>query len=160
MRRARLFSALSILTFFTIAALFLASPAAAQEDRQAKRYENVDWHQVVLVDFKHGKKTRAMEIVREYYDPATEKSGTQRPRAIEFQTGPWDMMLIWTMEDGPSEMTWETHPEGLKWMNAVAEIAGGEDKAQKILDEYNGLIVRTTSFVGLSGRHGMRIAGN
>lgn len=137
-----------------------APVALAQEDAQPKRYENVDWHSVVLIDFKAGKSNRAKEIISEYFDPASQKSNTQSPRAIEFRTGEWDMMLIWTMDGGPSDMTWEIHPETPAWEKAMTEIAGSEKEAKKIGEEYSSLVARSTSFVGMGGRYGTPIAGN
>ena len=135
----------------------LAAPAQAQdEEPEPTRYEDVTWNQVVLVDFKPGKEERAMEIIDEYFDPVVKKAGNQMPRAVELQTGPWDLLLVWTMKDGPSDMTWETSPEEIETMKAAQEMFG-QEKMEKINDEYSSLIARTTSFMGFSGQHGAPI---
>jgi len=136
----------------------LAAPAQAQEEGpEAQRLEGVTWNSVVLIDFKVGKEDRAMEIVSNNFIPASKKAGTQVPRVIDLQTGPWDVMLVWTMEDGPAEMTWETSPEQAKYQKTLMGMVGGKEKMEKIGDEYNSLINRTTSFLGYSGKHGAPI---
>jgi hypothetical protein len=129
-----------------------------QPDEEAQRYENVDWHNVVLVDFKPGKTGRAMEIIDDHFTPASEQAGTQVPRMMELQTGPWDVMLIWTMEEGPSEMTWEISPEGLRFQEALVEVVGSEEDVEEIWDEYYSLVDRSTSYIGMAGRYGPSIA--
>jgi len=150
-----LISALGIALFLSMAGL-ATSAQAQDEGPQPKRYEDVTWNEVVLVDFKAGKEDRAMEIIEDHYNPATRKAGTQVPRHVNLQTGPWDLMLIWTLQDGPSEMAWETSPEDAKFEKAFVEMHG-EEKAQEIGDEITSAIARTTSFVGFSGRHGAPI---
>lgn len=158
------------MTFYVIRTLFLAaamvlialvtlpSTVIAQEgEPQAKRYENVDWHRIVLVDFTAGGRERQLEIIENYLVPASEKAGTQPPVVIEMQSGPWDVMLVWTMKEGPSEMTWERHPENIKSRKALVEIAGSMEEATKVWEEHMSLVARSTSFIGLSGRHGMPI---
>jgi hypothetical protein len=132
----------------------LAAPAQAQdEEPEPTRYEDVAWNQVVLVDFKAGREERAMEIIEDRFLPVAKKAGNQIPRTVEMQTGPWDLLLVWTLQDGPSEMTWEISPEEIETMKAAQEMFG-QEKMEKISDEYSSLIARETSFVGFSGRHG------
>ena len=150
-----LISALGVILLLSMAGL--ATPAQAQdEEPEAQRYEDVTWNEVVLVDFKAGEEGRAMEILSDHMIPASKKAGTQVPRHIELQTGPWDLMVIWTMKDGPSEMAWETSPGQAKVQKAMLEMLG-QEKAQKISDEISSVIARSTSFIGFSGRHGAPI---
>jgi hypothetical protein len=78
------------------------------------------------------------------------------PRTVEMQTGPWDLLLIWTMEEGPSAMTWKTSPQEIETMKAAREMFG-QEKMETISNEYSRLVARTTSFLGFSGRHGAPI---
>lgn len=152
-----------LLIFAVACALSLAglsaSPAQAQEGPQAQQYEDVNWHRVVLIDYKAGKRERALEILDKYYYPAAEKAGVTGPPAIEVQTGPWDLMAIYAMEEGPSEMRWETSPEWAKFQRAMEQMVGSE-KARKITEEYSSLVDRRVAHVGFSGRHGRALAGN
>jgi len=150
-----LISALGIALLLSMAGL--AMPAQAQEEGpQPQRYEDVTWNNVVLYDFKAGKGDRAMEIIGDHYDPAAKKAGIQIPHSVQLQTGPWDLMMIWTMKDGPSEMAWETSPWDVKAQKAMVGMLG-QEKAQEIVDEFDNTVARETSFVGFSGRHGASI---
>lgn len=153
----------SIVLAFAVAlagAGLLATPVQAQEEEpKPKRLEGVTWNNVTLIDFKSGKEERAMELIEKQFIPVLKKAGNPIPHTIELQTGPWDLMLVGTMDEGPSEMNWETSPEEVKNMKAANEMLGKE-KAQKISDEYSSLIARETSFVGFSGRHGPPITAD
>lgn len=113
MLRPYLYTCGALLLCFTLA-LTTATDAQAQDTPEPQRYENVDWNNVVMVDFKPGKRGRALEIIREHYVPASEEAGTSMPVMIEMMSGEYDIMLVWMMDDGPSEMTWERSPRALR----------------------------------------------
>lgn len=145
------------LTLFLVglfASLTLAQEDTAQEDNlpEPKRYEDVTWNMVYLYDFKAGKEGRATEILGKHLLPAYKKASVPAPRIVELHTGPWDVMIVSEMEDGPSEMSWQVSPEQPKIQKAMREMLGKE-KAGKITSEYGNAIARSTSFVGMSGRH-------
>jgi len=153
----RLCALLSPLGLALLGLCLLTTPAQAQdEEPEPTRYEDVTWNQVVLIDFKSGKEGRAMEIIENRFLPVVKKAGNQIPRTIELQTGPWDLMLVGVMKDGPSEMTWETSPDEIENMKAAQEMFG-QEKMEKISDEYSSLVARSTSFLGFSGQHGAPI---
>jgi hypothetical protein len=134
-----------------------ATPVQAQEEGempQPQRYEDVTWNGVSLIDFKPGKKARAMEIVRNHFIPAYKEAGVPVPQTIELQTGPWDVLLIGHMKEGPSMLTWETSPQEVKVQEAMLELAGDQEEMQKIVDEYQSLVARSSVHLGFSGRHG------
>jgi hypothetical protein len=58
-------------------------------------------------------------------------------------TGEWDMMVLWEMD--VSDLEWEVSPDGLKWYQAFIEIAGGEEKANEIEEEFGTLVARSSS---------------
>ena len=110
--------------------------------------ENAVYLNVILVDIKPGKRGRAEEIIREYFEKASDSAGTRQPILVHLQTGSWDFMVVWRMDDGPAELTYTSTPDGKKWFAALTEIAGGEEEAQAIWDEYQSLIARSTSMLG------------
>lgn len=143
--------ALSLMLFWVG---LLASPTSAQNDErpEPKRYEDVTWNTVYLYEFKPGKEGRATEILGKHLLPAYKKASVPAPRVVELRTGPWDVMIVSEMEEGPSEMTWKVSPEQPKIQKAMREMLGKEN-AGKITSEYGNSIARSTSFVGISGRH-------
>ncbi len=126
--------------------LFIASGALAQEEMQPTKYENVSWHQVVLVDYKPGKEKRVKEIIK-LYEAAGKAAGTPKPEMIWFMSGEYDLMLIWTLKDGPSEFEWQFSPDGLKWWKEFVNQQGSKEVAEKIHAEYMDLISSYTSYL-------------
>lgn len=128
---------------------FGSTSVFAQTDAKPTKYENPQWKRVVYLDFKNGKYGRSKEIVEKYYMPASTKAGTPGPEMIlEMNTGEWDLMVVWGMKGGIADMDWKQSPDNIAWRKALNEIAGGADKAKAILDEYSGLINRSSAQIG------------
>lgn len=125
-------------------------PAVAQESENGTvRLENVTIVEIVHVSFKPGARTRAMEIIDNYFVPASEAAATPGPMHVyHFDTGMWDMILVWEMKGGFDDLMWYVSTEELKWRAAVAQIAGGEEEGKAIWDEYISLVARAHNEVG------------
>ena len=132
--------------------LFLhASPSLAQDDNNGPMTwgEDAQYDQVVFVKFKPGKRERAMQIIDEYFVPAAKKAGTSEPIYVEhFQTGKWDMLLVWHLKGGTADLEWYRSAEDLKWFGALAELNGGEEAAQKLWDEYVSTVAESVAQIG------------
>lgn len=126
-----------------------AQTSFAQEELKAKKMENHSWHQVVMVQFKPGTMDRAMEIINNHFMKAGIESELPGPQMIEFKSGEWNLMFVWTMED-ITDLDWEIHPNDEKWWAAMVEIEGGTDKANEIMEEYLSLIENSTSYLATS----------
>ncbi len=117
--------------------------------QEAKKYDNPQWKTIVYIDFEVGKQGRAQEIIKDYFVKAADKAGTPKPEyVLNMNSGEWDMILIWNMEDGIESMNWETSPNGVKWQKAFNEVCGGEEKAKAISSEYDAGVARAYSDVG------------
>jgi len=125
-----------------------AMPAAAQDAPTAQRMgDEVGWARVSYIKFKPGKRGRAMEIIQNYYAKADamvdaetgKKSGIH---GVHMESGEWDAIYIFPMSGGPSDLTWLTSPEDVAWMAKFTELAGGQEKATAMLEEFDGLIER------------------
>jgi len=129
--------------------LVLVSKFAYSQDQiQPKKYDNPQWKRIVAVDYKPGKYGRAKEIIYSYYRKAAEKAGTQPPQTIELQTGEWDVLYIWNLEDGIETLDWEVSPNSIAWRKALNEIMGGEEKAAEIIKEYQSTVARSENNIG------------
>ena len=132
------------------AAVAIMPATAIADDHEAAPTvrENARYLNIILVDIKPGKRDRAEEIIRDYFEKASEAAGTPKPVLVHLQTGEWDFLVVWRMEDGPVELTYTSNPDGPKWMAALAELAGGQDEAMALWNEYQSLISRSTSMIG------------
>ncbi|QDP01916.1 hypothetical protein [Thalassotalea sp. PS06] len=123
-----------------ICATTLTLTSASAEE--GKRYdESVKWKNIVQITYKIGKRDAALKIISDYYKKASEKAKTPMPEVVmEMHTGDYDLLVVWHMENGVEDMTWEQNPNGMAWRKALNEIAGSEEKAQEILDNYASYI--------------------
>ena len=114
----------------------------AQDDFKPTKYENSSWHQVVLVKFKNGKIGEAKKIIAKY-EEAGETSGMPAPQTFWFETGSYDMMLIWDLKGGPADLEWKWDPDGVKWWKAFVE-QEGEEGAMELQEKYSSLVTSTS----------------
>ena len=129
--------------------LFLFVSLIASAQTEGKKYDNPQWKRVVYIAYKAGKFNRAREIIKNYHGKATVNAGTPGPEMLlEMNSGEWDLMIIWGMKGGISDMDWDVNPNGLKWRKAMNELAGSAEKAQAAIDELNGLVDRSSSHIG------------
>lgn len=125
----------------TLAVVAAAHPLQQANEHKARKLTNTSWYEIRQVDFKPGKRDAALKIMREQFQPAAESAGLPVARIFEYATGGrWDIQLIFSMPDGPSELEWEIHPDDEKWMAALAAHCGGQDKAEAVIASYRDLI--------------------
>ena len=136
------FSILIVLMFL------ITTVGSAQEEPKPVKHENVSWHQVVLVDYKPGKVDKAKEIIK-LYQAAGQAAETEAPEMIWFMSGEHDLMLIWTLEDGPSDLEWKFSPDGVKWWKEFINQQGSKEEAEKIQAKYMDLIDSYTSYLAI-----------
>ena len=114
------------------------------EEMKPQKYEGSTWYDIGFLDFKPGKVGDAKKIIEKYH-AAAKASGTQMPEIYWFETGEYDAMVVWEMEDGPSSLEWKWSPRGIKWWKAFVEQEGSEEAAEKISNEFDSYILRGTS---------------
>jgi hypothetical protein len=119
---------------------------AQEEVPKAKKYDNPEWKRVVYVDYHNGKMGTAMKIIKKYYSPAGEKAGTPAPSLMAImETGEYDLMIVWDMQDGVESLNWDISPNNIKWAKALEEVAGSKEKAQELRDKYSACVRSSTS---------------
>lgn len=136
------------LVVIILALTVLPFVSKAQDEVGAKKHENVTWHSIVFVDFKPGKVQEAKKII-EQFKAAAEKAQTQKPITYWMETGKYDMMLVWTLEGGPSMMEYMVTPSGAKWWKAFVELQGSEEAAKKLQGEYYDMVAGYTSDIAM-----------
>jgi len=135
----------------SLAILLLSVPSYAQDDDEGPVTQGDDakYLSITHVAFKPGQREAAMEIIAEYFVAAGEKSGVPGPiMAIHYQTGKWDAAFVWEMAGGMADLEWYRSPDDLKWFAALAEIAGGADKADEIWGNYISKVADVKTEVG------------
>lgn len=62
---------------------------------------------------------------------------------IHTTTGPWDSIAIMPLRGGVGDLGYVVSPDDARWFAALSKIAGGDDKAKALMEEYNALIERS-----------------
>ena len=134
------------LSLLLVLALIATSAVWAQNEVKPAKFENVTWHRVVLVDFKPGKVGRAKEIIKTY-KAAGNAAGLKNPQSYWLMSGEYDMMTVWTMEGGLSDMEWDVSPDGIKWRAEMVKKLGSEEAVRKLQQEFQDLQLSSTSHI-------------
>ena len=129
----------TIKTFIAVA-VFLMSSSYSFGQVEAEKYENPQWVSMSYIKFKPMKKEQAMGIIENYFAKADQDAGIEAPTVFHFVNGDYDMLVIWEMKDGVETLNYKTTPDDAKWMNSMAKIAGGSDKAMAKMEEFMGYV--------------------
>ncbi len=118
-----------------------ALPVVAEENPiQAKKYDSQEWFVMVHVQFEAGQAEKALEIVKNKFAPAAKASGVKMPKVFQCSTGEWDVIYLFHLKDGVSDLEWQISPIDAKWFAAFVEQEGGMEAAEKVYAEYDELI--------------------
>ena len=135
MKKRNLFAAALSITL-----LATAGPTFAQSEQPVVR--EATYHVLRYVKFKPGTKTRAVTIFRDYIAKADELAGTNSDqKALIFMTGEWDAVIVTAIGNNLDRLEFASDPEQRKWGAALAQVAGGPDKAMALMDELRGYII-------------------
>lgn len=126
--------------FLSVFACLVSTVVVAQEDMTAKKLENPDWYTMVHVQYQPGKLEEALKIVKNHFAPAGKKAGLPGPKLFVNASGKWDATWIWHMEGGITDLNWETSPDDIKWMDALASQEGGMEQATAMIQSYLALV--------------------
>ncbi len=133
----------------SMALLFCSTSALAQDEAPTKR-QGVEYIEINYVAYKPDKRNEARGIIADHFIPASEKAGTPGPMLmIHPQTGGWDAIVIWTLEEGMADLEWtQVSPNFVKWKAALDEQVGGEDEGSELINRYRSFIARRRTEVG------------
>lgn len=134
------------LCLLIVLSFWIASIAMAQDEVKPAKFENVEWYQVVLIDFKQGTVGKVQDII-EQYEAAGKEAGTPGPELYWMSTGEYDVMAIWKLDNGPADMEWKISPNDVKWWDAFVKQQGSEEAAQKLQQEFAGYVNKSTSYL-------------
>jgi hypothetical protein len=133
-----------IVPFFIVASLLLlALPVMAQEAPEATQVSKGNWYHVLHFKFRPGKLDQAMTTILDHFRLADEAIGRE-VTAFLYQTGEWDFVGYFPLQEGPSELAGLVGPTNEKWWPALAdkwwaalaEQVGGTEKARELVQDF------------------------
>jgi len=111
-----------------------AAPAIAQDEEQPRTTYAIEY--IKLAD---GKAQRWAELGEKYFAPAAKAAGLPAAQVHYLMSGPWDIMMIFTMPRGMASLDTHASPERKAFWDALVKIAGSKEEAQKLLDESDAI---------------------
>ncbi len=131
---------LLIFTVFLLTSHFMMG----QEEMKPEKWEDVSWQVVEMVKFKSGTMDEVKDII-EKYEAAADPDNM--PELHWFVFGDWDMMIIWTLKDGPSMLEWKRSQSSIDWYQRFIDQQGGMDEAKKLFEAYDEAVLDSKSFM-------------
>jgi hypothetical protein len=124
-----------------LAVPFMAAPASADGHMTAAAPElaKKDWYRIVVISFHQGKADEGMKLIEAFM--AVDKAlGRKGPMAFHMDTGAWDMLVAFKMDDGIASMGWKDDPADKAWNAELARQLGGEEAARAHWAKYNAAV--------------------
>jgi hypothetical protein len=122
---------------FAVGLWALPNVVSAQEENQKR--ENVDYFQIIHLNFKPGHNTDAWAILYTKIGPAVRSTGREFI-ALDWESGPWDSSIYIRLDDGYGTLDYAATPQFLEFRAALAEAEGGEEAGDKLWDEWTSHI--------------------
>lgn len=111
------------------------------QEMTAKKHDDVKWYVVRQIKFEDGKMEAAKKIINEYFKPADADIGGDGPvLELDLLFSEWDLMVVFSMDEGIETLEWEMTPTDVEWYKAFQKRAGSADKAKQIEEEFESYI--------------------
>lgn len=119
---------------------------AHTEEPTPSKNKGVLWHSITVIDLKPGT-TGDVKALIEKFEAASESAGTAQAEIYWFESGKYDMIVTWKLNEEVSDFQGKWSPFGERWWNALVELEGSEDAAIKLQDDYNQLVATSLTSV-------------
>jgi hypothetical protein len=130
-----------------VSALFLGTGLFAHPDEPIpSKHTNYSWHTVTVIDYKPGAEESARKFIQKF-ESASVAAGTSEPVIHWFETGKYDLVITWNLDESPANDKWAWSPEGEDWWNALVAQEGSVAAAQQVQDDYTALIASSVTNV-------------
>ena len=105
---------------------------------------DVSWHSIRLVEFENGRIDEVKDIIHKF-ETASTSAGIPPTSVRWFESGKYDLVVIWEMDQQPAVSDWNWSPQVDKWWSSFVAQEGSEEAAQKIQDQYKSLVTSTVT---------------
>ncbi len=130
-----------IVPLLLISAIIFALPP---EEPIPADLSGVSWHSVRLVEFENGRIDDVKQIIQKF-ETASASAGLPATSVRWFESGKYDLVIIWEMEQQPTVSEWNWSPQADKWWNSFVAQEGSEEAAKKLQDQYDSMVTSTVT---------------
>jgi len=139
-------------TFTLIIPMFLSAILFAHPEEPTPPVNSeVMWHTITVVDYKPGTENEAKALIQKF-ETASETAGASSPVIYWFESGKYDLVVTWMLNDGPADLQGKWSPDGANWWNALVAQEGSEEAALKLQAQYNELVASSITRVARKAR--------
>jgi len=133
--------------FVFIVPLFISPLLFAHPDEPTPPgNKDVLWHTITVIDYKPGTTDAAKAMIQKF-ETASETSGTTLPEIYWFESGKYDLIVTWKLQNEPADLQEKWSPAGDTWWNALVAQEGSEAAAKKLQADYNELVASSVTSV-------------
>ena len=130
-----------------IAPLFLSALLSAHpEEPTPSANKNVIWHSITMVEYKPGTADEARALIQKF-EKAAQEAGTDLPVTHWFESGKYDLIVTWKLNDGVTDFQGKWSPHGEVWWRALVKLEGSEEAARKLQADYDNLVASSVTSV-------------
>lgn len=125
-----------ILPLLLMSGIIFAHPP---DDPIPGNLSGVSWHSIRLIEFENGHIDEVKDIINKF-ETASVSAGIPATSVRWFESGKYDLVVIWEMDQKPAVAEWSWSPQVDKWWTSFVAQEGSEEAAQKIQDQYKSLV--------------------
>lgn len=105
---------------------------------------DVSWHSIRLVDYESGSLEEVKKIITKF-ESASEAAGLSATSLRWFESGKYDLVVIWEFDQKPVSNEWDWSPVSDEWWSSFVAQEGSEEAAQQIQNQYKSLVTSTVT---------------
>ena len=109
-----------IIPLLLLGALIFALPP---EEPNPRLFSDVSWHSVRLIEFEKGHIDEVKDIIAKF-ETASAAAGISPTSVRWFESGKYDLVVIWEMDQQPIKSEWNWSPVEDKWWTSFVEQEG------------------------------------
>jgi hypothetical protein len=133
--------------FVLLVPLFLGAIVSVHAEEPTPSVNtDVMWHTITVIDYKPGTTDAAKALIQKF-ETASETSGTTLPEIYWFESGKYDLIVTWKLQNGPADLQEKWSPAGDTWWNALVAQEGSEAAAKKLQADYNELVASSVTSI-------------
>lgn len=130
-----------LIPFLLMSALIFAHPP---DEPNPVSVNDVSWHSIRLVEFETGSLNEVKQIIKKF-ETASEAAGLSATSLRWFESGKYDLVVIWEFNQKPAGDEWNWSPLADQWWNSLVAQEGSEEAATQIQDKYKSLVTSTVT---------------
>jgi hypothetical protein len=114
------------------------------DEPNPEKLSDVSWHSIRLLEFETGSLDEVKKIIQKF-ETASEAAGLSATSIRWFESGKYDLVVIWELDQEPIGSEWDWNPLADTWWNSFVAQEGSEQAAKLIQDQYQSMVTSTVT---------------